>query len=83
MAQLLWKEHETRDFDKAIVLLNRLEFNLTWKEVNNGWKLWSGDKVLLECDTVAELEAFVTGMAFSFAVLPDSFLTEIQQLIAE
>lgn len=83
MVQLLWKELEIRDFDKAIALLNRLEFNLIWNEVNNGWKLWSGDKALLECDTFAELEAFVTGMTFSFAVLPDSFLTEIQQLIAE
>lgn len=83
MARLFWKEHEIGDFGKAIALLNRLEFNLAWKEVNHGWQLWSGDKALLECDTWAELEVFVIGMAFSFAVLPDPIITEIQQLIAE
>jgi len=82
MGEFLWT-HYFDDWQDAIDVLNNLAWNLSWQEHNGRWHLWSGDQKLFVGDTDAEFQAFLCGMAISFAVLPDSILEQIMQIANE
>jgi hypothetical protein len=82
MGRFLWVEYFD-DWQNAIDILNDLAWNLSWKEHNGRWHLWGGDQKIFVSDTEGEFQAFLCGMALSFAVLPDSILEQIRQIANE
>jgi hypothetical protein len=82
MGELVWKDH-FNDWQEAVQILNDLGWNLSWKEHEQRWYLWSGEPLLFVGDTKGEFEAFLCGMGISLAVLPDSILKLIRQIANE
>jgi hypothetical protein len=69
------------DFLGAVSYLNDLGWNLTILKQDDNWLLISGDKLLLTSDTEEELKSFVFGMAIGLAVLPESIMEQIRNII--
>jgi hypothetical protein len=82
MDKPLWQYHFT-DWQAAVRILDSLAWNLSWKERNGRWRLWTGDQALFVGDTEGELQAFLCGMALGLAVLPESILDQIRQIASE
>lgn len=82
MSKPLWETY-FKDWNDAAKLLNDFESNLTWKEYKNKWCLFGGEALLYSGKTKEEIQAFITGFAFGFAVLPDSIHKQIKQLISD
>jgi hypothetical protein len=82
MGELIGKDYFD-DWRQAIDLLNSLGWNLSWKEHESRWHLWTGDKPLFVGDTAGEFQSFVCGVAIGLAVLPDSILEQIRQIANE
>ncbi len=61
-------------FNEALDFLNRAQWHLKVAEDSGHWNLWAGDGELhlYRADSNQELEAFVMGMALTFAMIgPD------------
>lgn len=71
------------DWQGALRFLDTLDWNLTWRNSDDQYLLYSGDKPLVSAATKEEIEAFVVGMALGLGVLPEKILDEIRELIAE
>ncbi len=71
------------DWQDAVVFLNDLGWNLSWKYLEDQWHLWSGDQKLFLSNSDNEIQAFICGMAIGLAVLPDFLLDKIKQIAEE
>ena len=67
--------------DHSAPIVNRFHWNLTVNRSEAEPRLYSGDKVIAEFESEAELEAFVAGMALALSVLPQSVVEEIDHLV--
>ena len=70
-----------KSFDGGIALLNSLEWNILLSNVNNTWLVYTGDKVMLRTDSKEVAEAFLLGMALSFAVLDSDIVESIRRRV--
>lgn len=85
MGKLIWQTRIPYEgLEGAIKFLSEdLDWNLTIRQVNDEWCLRSGDQLLFVSSTKEELEAFLWGMALSFAVLPSKIIEQIKGMISE
>jgi hypothetical protein len=47
----------------SVAILNDLDWDLSWREVDSHWCLYADSKLVFKCTTWGELEAFVCGLA--------------------
>jgi hypothetical protein len=67
----------------GLELLKSLEWHISYKQVGDTWWIWAGDQWVFKTDSRDTMEAFLYGMALSYAVLPDNILESIRQLVGE
>lgn len=70
-----------QDLQGAISILNSFDWNISKEKFNENWRLFSGDRLLFSSDNETEVDAFIFGMALSFAVLPNEIQDKIRQII--
>lgn len=70
------------DFDKALEIVNNLEWNISFHPQTSGrWRLLAGDQEIGTFETKSELESFVLGMGLALGVLPEEVIFRLKKLI--
>ena len=60
-------------------LMLYLGIHLNWYEIEGEWYFYTGDQPAFIGETFDELKAFIYGMAYSLAALPDGFLEQVKR----
>ena len=71
------------NYQGAVSFLNSLDWNISFYEVDDQRKVFSGDRLLFSSEHEKEVEAFIFGMALGLAVLPDEILDRIREIIRD
>ncbi len=69
------------DFDGALGLVNDLYWNMTFRQKDNKWQLFTGDQLLATFENRGEMESFVVGMALAIGVLPPETIAQIKKFV--
>jgi hypothetical protein len=80
MQELKWMESHVGSIEDAIHLINRFQWNLAIRKINDFWVVTGGEAVIFRADNYAAVEAFLYGMALACAVIPE---TTIEKLVEE
>ncbi len=74
-----WQEYLSGDISEALKILENFWIHVKIERQDEHWLVWGGDQVILSCKTQSEAEAFVLGMAISYATLPENLQDEIRK----
>ena len=74
-----WQEFMSGDIPEALKILENFWIHVKIEYQNEQWLVWGGDQVMVSCKTQAEAEAFVVGMAISYATLPENLQDEVKK----
>lgn len=77
--QFHWQEYMFGDISEALEILEKFWIHVKIERQNEQWLVWGGDQVMISCKTQLETEAFVLGMAISYATLPENLQDEIKK----
>lgn len=74
-----WQEYMSGDIPEALKILENFWIHVKIERQNDQWFVWGGDQVMLSCKTQSEAEAFVLGMAISYATLPENLQDKVRK----
>lgn len=67
----------------AIAFLNSIDWNISLVKGDENCFIISGEQKIFISDSMESCESFLLGMAISLAVLPESFIKTIKELIGD
>jgi hypothetical protein len=80
MQELLWLDHlPDGRVEGGIELANRLYWSITWQSSEQGWYVWSGEKLIFRADSEEAVKAFLYGLGLAYAVLPEPIFEQLQK----
>lgn len=75
MQSLVWLDHfEDGKLENGMVRVNELAWDITVVQNESQWFVRGGEKVLLITDSADAVQAFLYGMALSYAVIPENIM---------
>jgi hypothetical protein len=75
MQSLVWLDRfEGGTLENGMVRVNELAWDITVVHEESQWLVRGGEKLLLITDSAEAVQAFLYGMALSYAVIPENIM---------
>ena len=69
------------DLDDALKIVNDLYWNITFREKNERWQLFTRDQLIGTFESRLEMDSFILGMSLALGVLPPEIIDQIKKFI--